>query len=74
VSRLDNAIEANCGFSYIGGRVLFVLELAVSLLRRGIDGDVRDGIDGVPSGLLAEGDTCVHCCGYILGVAVFRGR
>jgi hypothetical protein len=51
-----------------------MLKLAVSLLRRAIERVLSGGIDGVASGFSAEGDACVRCCGYILGVAVFRGR
>src|ERR1700730_11258610 len=58
----------------VGGRVLFVLKLAVSLLRRTIDSALSGWIDSVASGFSADGDACVHCCGHILGVAVFRGR
>ena len=58
----------------IGGRVLFMQKVAVSLLCCTIDRPLGGRIDGVPSGPLAEGDACVHCCGHILGVADFRGR
>jgi len=48
-----------------GGRVLFMQKVAVSLLCCSIDRFLGVLIEGVPSGPLAEGDACVHCCGHI---------